>query len=107
MSPRVGDEEAEVGIHELSGRGREELDYETYRAQHAMGTAPAGASQGQAYVRYPGQDEQMQREEQQLMPTGGASVAGSPATLTQGEQMRLQRLSLGLGNMEDRDEGFL
>jgi hypothetical protein len=109
MSPRAADEEAEVGIHELSGRGRDDLDYETYRAQHAMGGAPPAAGPG--YERYPEQEEQMYRqmEGQQLMP-GGSAAAGSPETpmqRDQREQMRLQRLSLGLGNIDDREEGFL
>jgi hypothetical protein len=93
-SPRVGDEEAELGIHELSGQpggGREpEMDYESYRAQHQMG-GPHGA-----YNQY-----QHGQDDQQLL-RNPASPQVSQAQTTQ-----LQRLSLGLGNMEDRDDGFM
>jgi hypothetical protein len=77
------DEEAELGIHELSGQpSAADLDYDSYRAPYQAG--------GQAYARYPpGADER------QLLPGQGS------------QQSRMQRLNLGLGSAEDKEEEFV
>jgi hypothetical protein len=78
------DEESELGIYEMDDNRhlgeRGEGDYDTYQAQHQPGP----------YTRYA-----QGTDDQQLLP-GPTSP-----------QTRLQRLSLGLGNLEDRDEPFL
>lgn len=94
-SPQIGtDEEAEVGIHELSGQpgrsaGQGEMDYETYHMQHQVPPA-----QQQPTAQY-----------QQAYPNPAHPPVAQNQQQQQQQQMRLQRLSLGLGNMEEREDG--
>jgi hypothetical protein len=78
------DEESELGVYEIDDNRhlgeRDEGGYDTYRSQRQPGT----------YNQYP-----QGTDGQQLLP-GPTSP-----------QTRLQRLSLGLGNLEDGDEPFM
>jgi hypothetical protein len=96
-SPRAADEEAELGIHELSGQpgragGQGQMDYESYHNQHqgAVGQHPL----------------QQQQSQQGYANPNPASPQTQQAQI-QSQQMGLQRLSLGLGNPEEREDGFL